>query len=825
MNKLFSSFFDLLERTPFGRISLRLKLTIGNMLITFLVILIMGVLVFYRIGTASQRLITQLDENVRARTESSLLAIGEEQAAQLDNFFAAMSKNTAIIGSAISDLFAKKAALDGGAYWNAPDNLFRLPSGNWDNPDTETASVFIPADVNLSSSLADKLNVLKHTELFIPSIIGDNPDIVAIYFGGITKETIYYPNINLAGIVPADFDVTGRLWFVNAAPENNPQNSVVWSAPYQDAALNGLVVTTSVPVFDANNRFQGAAAMDVQLIQITNLVSEIRVGESGYAFIVDNNKRLIALPERGFDDFGITDETAKLGEIMDTATLPNAAPEFFTILERVTSGSKGVFNISIGNVERYVAYQQIPEVQYMLVTIAPANELLTESAVVSAQIAQIRNILAGSLFLVVVIFLIGTAASYAIGNRFTSPLGQLTRAANEIIEGNLNAKAEIQSQDELGTLAGTLNLMTSKLRESIQSLEQRVAERTTELQSELQKGERRGRQYEAIAKVAQAINQTRNLNDLLPQIVEVISRQFGFYHVGIFLNDPAGEYAMLGAANSEGGQNMLKRGHQLKIGEQGIVGYVTGTGKPRTALDVGEDAVFFNNPDLPQTRSEMALPLMLAGEVIGALDVQSTEAGAFSNDDVEVLSTLADQVSVAIQNARLYEQTQKSLAEAEAISRQYFQETWSRLSQEQRITGYRYTPIGAIPLESSNNTASRMTEDKTERKRVTVPIIIRGQTVGNLSVLVPKHEHIQSDQMELINAVAERVAIFAENARLFDQTARRAERERLVADITTKIRTTNDPQEMIKTAISELRQALNVSSIEIVPQKIASTDK
>lgn len=824
MNKLFSSFFEAAERTPFGRLTLRAKLTAGNMLITFLAILLMGAFVYFRTREASIQLTTQLEENIRNRVEASLLTTGEEQAARLDSFFASMGRNTSIIGSTISDLLSQKAVLGDGAYWNAQEQLFRLPSGSWDNSNSEVSSIFIPANVNISSSLASKLNILKHTELFIPSIISDNPDIVAIYFGGISSETIYYPNINLAEIVPPDFDVTGRLWYVNASPENNPRLAVVWSAPYQDAALNGLVVTTSVPVLDENKRFQGVAAMDIQLTQITSLVAGIEVGESGYAFVVDNNNRLIALPEQGYDDFGITDENAKLGEIMDTATLPEAAPEFFDILERVVADSQGVFNINIGDTERIVAYHQIPQVQYKLVTIVPSSEMLREAVIVNEQIAEeTRSTTSGSFILIIAIFLVASVASLAIGNRFTSPLRQLTNTANEIIAGNLNAKAEIQSQDEIGVLASSLNAMTFNLRELIQSLEQRVVERTSALRDELQKGERRGKQYEAIAKVTQAINQTQNLQELLPQVSEVISRQFDFYHVGIFLNDASNEYAVLSAANSDGGQRMLKRGHQLKIGEQGIVGYVTGTNQPRIALDVGEDAAYFNNPDLPQTRSEMALPLTISGQVIGALDVQSTEPNAFSDEDVDVLSTLADQVSIALQNARLYEQTQKSLAEAEAVFHQYFQETWSRLSQEQKVTGFRYTPIGAIPLGKSNQEMG--TEDKLERKSVSVPIVIRGQTVGKLSVLVPKQEMIQTDQMDLIHAVADRVALFAENARLFDQTARRAERERLVADITTKIRETNDPQEMIETAVNELRQALNVSRIEVIPQRVASPDK
>lgn len=815
-------FFDWLENTAFGRLNLRSKLTLSNMLITLFVILSLGAYVYYRTQQASNQLTAQLESNIRNRVEESLISTSSEQAALLNNFFAELSGDTAIIGSTIKDMLDKRSSLDNGMYWNASVALTQTEGGSWDNPNEETSSIFIPADVPITETLTRRLNTLKHTELMIPSFLEDNPDIVAIYFGGILKETIYYPNIDLANIVPPDFDVTGRVWYVDASPQNNPEKKVVWSTPYQDAALNGLVITTSVPVFDAQDRFQGVAAMDVQLTQITDVVSNIRVGETGYAFLIDNENRLMALPQQGYGDFGVIDPTQNFGQIMDTNTLPAAPAELFEILNQVSAGESGVFNITLNGNERFVAFQQIPEVNYKLVIVVPSSEMLTEIGIVNNQIQQeTRNTIAISLLLIAGIFIFASIASLAIGNRLTAPLQSLTRVANEIIAGNFDAKAQVETKDEIGALANTLNAMTATIKDMVLSLEQRVKERTAALQESLEKNERRGKQYEAIAKVSQAINATQNLQELLPQISRVISRQFGFYHVGIFLNDAGNQYAVLTAANSEGGKRMLKRGHQLRIGEQGIVGYVTGTGKARIALDVGKDAIYFNNPDLPETRSEMALPLIISNQIIGALDVQSVEANAFTDDDVEVLTTLAEQVSIAIQNARLYEQTQKSLAEAEAVSRQYFTETWKKLSQESRITGYRYTPAGAIPL-ADDNLPEIVSID---RKSITVPIIIRGQTVGELSVLVPKQEHIKADQMDLIHAVADRVGIFAENARLFDETSRRAEREHLVSDITAKIRSTNDPREMLETAIQELRKALNVSRIEIVPQKVSAPDK
>jgi GAF domain-containing protein/HAMP domain-containing protein len=819
MKNRFLSIFDILEKaTPLGRLNLRTKLTLGNLVIIIIAILGMGYYVYFRVQQANTALTAQLEANARSRAEDSLLTTSKEQAALLNSLFASMSKDTATLRTVQEDMFARESLLNSGTYWDAGSALSRLPSGNWDNPNTELASVFIPAHVELTNTLISKLNVVKQIELVMPAMFAGNPDIVAMYFGGVTGETIYYPNIDLAAIVPPDFDVTGRSWFVNAAPDKNPQNSVVWSTPYQDAALHGLVVTTSAPVFNARGRFQGVVAMDIQLTQITNLVSGIRIGNSGYAFLIDEQDRLIALPPSGYSDFGVNADIVPIGEVLNSETLTNSSAEIFDII----NASNEVQTISLAGVERYIVQEEVPEVGYKLILVVPSHELLIETAAVSEQIARAtRNALNVSILLVLAIFGIATVASLTIGERLTTPLRVLTNTANKIIAGNIEAKAEVQTRDEIGILANTLNTMTANLRELIQSLEQRVVERTVELQAALKKGEQRSRQYEAITKVTQAINAMQNLQELLPHISHVISQQFGFYHVGIFLNDPNDQYAILGAANSEGGRRMLKRGHQLKIGEQGIVGYVTSTGRPRIALNVGEDITFFNNPDLPETHSEMALPLRIAGRIIGALDVQSTEPNAFSDDDVEVLSTLADQVSLAIQNARLFEQMQRSLSEAEALSRQYFQETWSRLQHEQKISGVRYNISGTTELEKARTNL----EATQERQTVSVPIRLRGETIGTLSVLAPKQENISRDQMDLIKAVADRVAISAENARLFEETTRRAEREHMVSEITAKIRQTNDPDEMLRNAVDELKRALNVSRIEIVPQKLASPDR
>src|SRR5574341_1683568 len=227
------------------------------------------------------------------------------------------------------------------------------------------------------------------------------------------------------------------------------------------------------------------------------------------------------------------------------------------------------------------------------------------------------------------------------------------------------------------------NIHLNNARTDLEKRTIELSQRGLELQTANEQIQRRATQFEVLAQVTQAITSVRDLRELLPQIATVISEKFGFYHVGVFLLDGAREYAVLSATNSEGGRRMLARKHRLRVGEQGIVGNVTATGKPRIAMDVGEDAVFFDNPELPDTHSEMALPLKSSGLVVGALDVQNMETGAFTDEDVQMLSLLADQVSLAIENARLFQETRNALAEAEAVSRQFTREVWGTLPNEQ----------------------------------------------------------------------------------------------------------------------------------------------
>jgi GAF domain-containing protein len=301
-------------------------------------------------------------------------------------------------------------------------------------------------------------------------------------------------------------------------------------------------------------------------------------------------------------------------------------------------------------------------------------------------------------------------------------------------------------------------------------------------------------------------------------ITRIVSERFGFYHVGIFLLDESRKYAVLRASNSPGGQEMLRRQHSLEVGQTGIVGYVTGSGSPRVALDTGEDSVYFNNPNLPDTRSEMALPLSTRGAIIGALDVQSTTANAFTDADVSILSLLADQIAIAIDNVRLLKESMSALAESQAAFSEYIAEAWQRKSGSS-ILGYHQTSSGGrVITESSINEIDK--KDERNGKFLTIPIRIRDQEIGVLNLRpVSEDKEFDEDDVSIARAIAEHLGLTLDNARLFEETSSRASREQLVTEITSRIRKTNDPQAMIDTAIQELQRALGATRVEIVSQR------
>jgi len=387
-----------------------------------------------------------------------------------------------------------------------------------------------------------------------------------------------------------------------------------------------------------------------------------------------------------------------------------------------------------------------------------------------------------------------------------------------LITGRLNDSVQRLQESETA-----LTERNQELQELSRSLEKRVAERTQAL-------DRRAVMLQAAADVGAAAARFRDLDELLEQVTSLISKRFGFYHVGIFLRDEQGEYAVLRAANSEGGKRMLARGHKLKIGQIGIVGYVTGLGEARIALDVGQDAAFFDNPDLPETRSEMALPLVVGDKILGALDVQSTLPSAFSQEDVTTLKVLADQVAIAIENARLDAEAQTALENLQRAYGETSRHGWERLLRERR------TEIGYVSLAEGNvgpvsNPASaeaakavktRQAVMSNEGMTLHLPIEVRGEAIGAIRLDKPSSGgRWTSDDIAVANNVAEQLGNALESARLYEEISQRAEREFAIADITSKIGASVHFDTIMHATVQELAQVFEDSEIILQIQKDA----
>ena len=352
------------------------------------------------------------------------------------------------------------------------------------------------------------------------------------------------------------------------------------------------------------------------------------------------------------------------------------------------------------------------------------------------------------------------------------------------------------------------------------NLEQRVMERTSDLQTANIQIQNRTARLQAISEISQniVINVNQDLQDLLTFIANSISEKTVFYHVGIFLLDENRDYAVLRAANSAGGKRMLERKHQLKVGGTGIVGYVSQSGRPRIALDTGADAVFFNNPDLPDTRSEMALPLKIGTQVIGTLDIQSNQSSAFSDEDVSVLNTLANQITIIIQYSLLQQRGDAVGIPLEGTKRSL------QLNRRIEPTGFSYFPDGTLSsaveikdatIEKALETGEAVVMDQlstTNTTSLAVPVKLRDEVIGILHVeSTDGFRKWTDDEISLIQAVAERAALALENANLFEATERRATRERIIAEVTARIGESNDMDRILHTTIQELGRTLGAT--------------
>ena len=450
----------------------------------------------------------------------------------------------------------------------------------------------------------------------------------------------------------------------------------------------------------------------------------------------------------------------------------------------------------------------------------------------SETLSTVQTVLLTNLAVAAGAVLLALGAALLLTRSITKPLSSLADTSGRIAAGDLALSAEVERDDEIGTLAGGFNRMTGQLRELIGGLEQRVAERTSAL-------EQRSRYLQASAEVGQAAASILETEALSRQVVGLIRDRFNLYYVGMFLLDESGEWAILRAGTGEAGRAMLARQHRIRSGE-GMIGWSVEHGEARIALDVGEDAVRLATTELPETRSEAALPLRSRGRVLGALTVQSAQPAAFDQDTLLVLQTMADQVAVALDNAQLFAASQQALEAASRAYGQMSQQGWAEMVRARPDLAFRSDERGVTPAahiwrpemeqametgqpvraspgangQTGSEGAGQLLAQQAGRVPLAVPIKIRGETVGVLDTYRPEGAW-SAQEVALLEAIADQLGTALEGARLYYDTQRRAAQEQMVGEVTARIRETLDVEAVVKTAADEIYKALDLEQVVI----------
>jgi GAF domain-containing protein len=351
------------------------------------------------------------------------------------------------------------------------------------------------------------------------------------------------------------------------------------------------------------------------------------------------------------------------------------------------------------------------------------------------------------------------------------------------------------------------------------SLEARVAQRTGEL-------EKRASAMELASQIARDIAEITDLDELLTHAVEVIKDEFHLYYAAIFLLDDRKEYAVLRSGTGEAGKVMLAMNHRLKLDETSMVGFALTRREYRLSQEVDKDPVHYKNPQLPETQSELALPLFIGNDVIGCLNVQSTTPGYFMPDDIHTLQIATDQLAVAIEKASLVTQLTAALEDLRASYRQSTQQSWQNfMYAARRPFSYRYQhgnieAVTSSPLSSSkvlrsgDRSVTQQVDSATGKSysSVEIPIKLRDQVLGVLHLRF-EAQNLPSNLVDMLEIAASRLALALENARLLEEIQMRANRDHLVSNISAKVRAETDVDHILRTVASELGRSLGVSDV------------
>ncbi len=610
----------------------------------------------------------------------------------------------------------------------------------------------------------------------------------------------------------SDYNYYKRDWYTLPKTNGVP----VLSPPYFDFGGGNIwMVTWSAPFFNKDGDFMGVATTDIAFSQIQQTISQIEVGQKGYAFLLDSKGTILGIGENAggyYED--MTDS-------MLTATYSAKAKNWKGLIDGMLKGDTG-FTKSVdpqGNAV-FAAYAPVGlDTGWSLALVFPQDELFQKAS--SPQ----NSLIFYASFTVVIFGII----LYLLTRSITQPLRRLTLHASQlsaenlhITGGNLKETIQIHTGDELEDLAEAYNQMSSDLAQSFETLKEKVTDHARDLAQ-------RSLELETVAEVAREITIIHNLNTLLTVSANLIRERFKYYHVGVFLIDDRGELAILRAASSQFSHQMLEEKHKIKVGQEGAVGSATRTGQAQIALEMSAETDSFQNRFLSETRSEIALPLNNRSITIGALDIQTNTEAAFNEQNITVLQLLADQLAAAIENAQLIQRAEETFAELNNAYRQQTQTVWQTTTNQYNHPAYEYDgfQIRPIPnhlpphllkqLEGGEAIVVKENKDHEDgRKKTTlmVPLMVLKQVIGVIGLERDGVDHKwTNEEISIAQAAANRAGITLENARLLEESRRRVKKERAIFNATARIGSALNIGNILHTTTEEIERIIGNSEV------------
>ncbi|HSK87304.1 MAG TPA: cache domain-containing protein, partial [Anaerolineales bacterium] len=521
---------------------------------------------------------------------------------------------------------------------------------------------------------------------------------------------------NIARNDSADLtDYSDRDWFKGAsAGETITYQTLIGRTTGQPA----LVVST--PIKNASGRIIGVGMFAADLTDLAEETQVSVIGERGFTFIVDANNQALAHPDLTY--------TAELRDMSE-----------YPPVTALRQGETGLITFTDENGELWRAYGTILDNGWAIIAQRPENEILAPAR--QFQIVIITLMMVGGVIMLVLAF-------FTI-RRTLQPIATLTNTISAIAAGNLNRVAEVQSRDEIGVLANTFNTMTGQIRNLVGSLEQRVSDRTHDLELAAEVGRT-------------ATGKVTHLSEMLTEAAEMIRARFDLYYTQLYLTDPAGERIVLRAGTGEVGKELLKREHYLVVNSSSLNGRAVLDKQTQIVPDTAENPNFLPNVLLPNTRSEMSVPLIVDDKVVGVLDMQSERPGALSESNLPAFEALAGQLAIAVRNAALFMEVQEARSEVETQMRHFTEEGWhdflDAIHQGQRI-GFAFDDSKVIRLKPE------AISKPSGKDCLNLPITVTGTKVGTIQLPA----NLKANELELVKSVGDQLAQHVENLRLLAQ--------------------------------------------------------